>query len=168
MTNDEAMYYLGIIYERSKNGKRPYHTIYQDAFDMAIEALRTQDMPSAQPEKRTEERTETHACDLISRQEAIDAVADLYWMDERLSNFKKEIDATFDKIKTLPSAQPEVLACGEGELIAQPEIVRCKDCKYWNDEFAKDKSTCWLPCMSMTTHRKWYCGSAERRTDDSD
>lgn len=29
----------------------------------AIEAL-----PSAQPEKRTEERTETHACDLISRQ----------------------------------------------------------------------------------------------------
>ena len=49
MTNDEAMYYLGIIYERSKNGKRPYHTIYQDAFDMAIEALRTQDLPSAQP-----------------------------------------------------------------------------------------------------------------------
>lgn len=52
MTNDEAMYYLGIIYERSKNGKRPYHTIYQDAFDMAIEALRTQDLPSAQPEHR--------------------------------------------------------------------------------------------------------------------
>ena len=45
--------------------------------------------------------------DLISRQAAIDAVADLYWMDERLLNFKKEIDATFDKIKALPSAQPE-------------------------------------------------------------
>lgn len=45
--------------------------------------------------------------DLISRQEAIDAVADLYWMDERLLNFKKEIDATFDKIIALPSAQPE-------------------------------------------------------------
>lgn len=44
---------------------------------------------------------------LISRQAAIDAVADLYWMDERLLNFKKEIDATFDKIKALPSAQPE-------------------------------------------------------------
>ena len=26
-------------------------------------------LPSAQPEKRTQERTETHACDLISRQE---------------------------------------------------------------------------------------------------
>ena len=45
--------------------------------------------------------------DTISRQAAIDAVADLYWMDERLLNFKKEIDATFDKIKALPSAQPD-------------------------------------------------------------
>ena len=48
---------------------------------------------------------------------------------------------------------------------AQPEIIHCKDCKYWNDEFEKDKSTCWLPCMSMTTHRNWYCGSAERREE---
>lgn len=48
------------------------------------------------------------------------------------------------------------------------ELIRCKDCKYWNDEFAKDKSTCWLPCMSMTTHREWHCGSAERRTDGKD
>ena len=45
--------------------------------------------------------------DLIERQAAIEAVADLYWMDERLLNFKKEIDVTFDKIKALPSAQPE-------------------------------------------------------------
>ena len=29
-------------------------------------------LPSAQPEKRTENRAETHACDLISRQAAID------------------------------------------------------------------------------------------------
>ena len=47
--------------------------------------------------------------DLISRQAAIEAVSDLYWMDERLLNFKKEIGATFDKIKALPSAQPEPL-----------------------------------------------------------
>ena len=31
-------------------------------------------LPSAEPEKRTEERTETHACDCISRQAAIDAL----------------------------------------------------------------------------------------------
>ena len=54
----------------------------------------------------------------------------------------------------------------EAEARFHTEIVQCKDCKYWNDEFAKDKSTCWLPCMSMTTHREWHCGSAERGTDD--
>lgn len=48
-----------------------------------------------------------NALDCISRQAAIEAISDLYWMDERLLNFKKEIDATFDKIKALPSAQPE-------------------------------------------------------------
>ena len=31
-----------------------------------------ENMPSAQPEKRTEKRTETHACDLIDRQAAIE------------------------------------------------------------------------------------------------
>ena len=48
------------------------------------------------------------------------------------------------------------------------ELIRCKDCKYWKDEFAKDKSTCWLPCMSMTTPREWYCGRAERSADAGD
>ena len=58
---------------------------------------------------------------LISRQAAIDAVSDLYWMDERLLNFKKEIDATFDKIMALPSAQPE--SCDE-----------CKHLGKWENE----------------------------------
>ena len=31
-----------------------------------------QHLPSAQPKERTENRTETHACDCISRQAAID------------------------------------------------------------------------------------------------
>ena len=44
--------------------------------------------PSAQPEKRTEERTETHSCDLISRQEAIecDGFREVERDDERRSN----------------------------------------------------------------------------------
>lgn len=69
--------------------------------------------------------------DLISRQQAIDAVADLYWLDERLLNFKKEIDLIFDKIKTLPSAQPEI------------EPISYKDCanamlKMWMDNVLTD------------------------------
>lgn len=31
-------------------------------------------LPSVQPEKRTEERTETHSCDLIDREAAVDAI----------------------------------------------------------------------------------------------
>ena len=39
MTKEEAMDRLAIIYERSRKGARAYHNKYQDAFDMAIEAL---------------------------------------------------------------------------------------------------------------------------------
>ena len=48
-----------------------------------------------------------HENDLISRQAAIEAMGKAKWAKERLEE--------------LPSAQPEVLAHGEGELIAQPE-----------------------------------------------
>ena len=46
--------------------------------------------------------------DSISRQAAVEAVADLYWMDERLLNFKKEIDVVYDKILNLPSTESEL------------------------------------------------------------
>ena len=44
--------------------------------------------PSAQSEKRTEERTETHACDLISRQKAVECngFREVERDDERRSN----------------------------------------------------------------------------------
>ena len=42
-----------------------------------------------------EERTETHACDLISRQAAVDAMGKAEWAKERL--------------RELPSAQPEMI-----------------------------------------------------------
>lgn len=57
--------------------------------------------------------------DLIDRREAMDAIADLYWMDDRLLNFKREINAVYDKILNLPSAHPEQqsgrwIPCTEG------------------------------------------------------
>jgi hypothetical protein len=48
---------------------------------------------------------------------------------------------------------------------AQPEIIRCKDCKY-QDENWRRVSVRWLPCMDVRTGSNWYCGSAERRTDE--
>ena len=44
----------------------------EDALGRAENAIGN--LPSVQPEKRTEERTKTHACDCIERQAAIDAV----------------------------------------------------------------------------------------------
>ena len=75
----------------------------------AIEAMgkaqwakeRLMELPSAQPETH-EERTETHACDCISRKTAIDAVSDACF----------ELRGVFgrceDALKALPSAQPEI------------------------------------------------------------
>ena len=65
------------------------------------------ELPSAQPEERTEERTETHACDLISRQAAIDAVykcADIFVGDMPIMVVKSD---AYEALAQLPSAQPE-------------------------------------------------------------
>ena len=48
---------------------------------------------------------------------------------------------------------------------AQPEIIRCKDCKY-RDENWRRVSVRWLPCMDVQTGNNWYCGSAERGEQD--
>lgn len=75
--------------------------------------------------------------DVIYRQAAIDALCHI---DEYNA---KSVSA----IKALPSAQPE--------------IIRCKDCKY-QDENWRRVSVRWLPCMDVRTGSNWYCGSAER------
>ena len=149
-----------------------------DAMGRATWAInRINELPPAQQEKRTEEHTETHACDLISRQEAIDAVKwgityaraintctgetkELF----KVSNYA--LNEAVERLKELPSAQPEVLACGEGELIAQPEIIQCKDCKH------KGTKNCvanaWTTIFGVMVKDDFYCGLAERRTDDGE
>ena len=66
-------------------------------------------LPSAQPEKRTEERTETHECDLISRQAAIDAAAiPPEWDGMYIQDLNGRIR---EALEQLPSAQPQ--ACDD-------------------------------------------------------
>ena len=67
-----------------------------EAIDDVVRTIRN--LPSAQPEERTNKRTETHACDLIDRRMAIDALI------ERDANCG--IDSA-KVIKALPPAQPE-------------------------------------------------------------
>jgi len=57
---------------------------------------------------------------------------------------------------------------------AQPEIIRCKDCKHWkSNEFIGNKNNDVLtanlhsyPCKYAITDAEWFCGFAERRQDD--
>ena len=68
--------------------------------------------------------------------------------DEKL--YERIMQILDERIKPLPSAQPD--------------IIRCKDCKY-QDEGYRRISVKWLPCMDIRPGSNWYCGSAERRTD---
>ena len=159
------------------------------------------ELPSAQPEKRTEERTETHACDCISRQAAIEALDAL--CDRECEYSKKQrsvmcgachLGSAFDVVEQLPSAQPERLTDDDFETIrihlnaykeklcnqqrweeadeyqriidrfmafasAQPEIIRCKDCKYRGvgDYCVYGTRLAWV------TKSNDFCSKAERR-----
>ena len=90
---------------------------WNDALDW-VQGCYLEDLPSAQPETH-EKRTETHACDTISRQAAIDILKALiplegiFVVDPIVGG---ALIAVKEAIAQLPSAQPE--------------IIRCKDCKY--------------------------------------
>ena len=86
-------------------------------------------LPPAQPEERTNERTETHACDCISRQAAIDET----WKYPTYSDPLNVLTEVRDRIKALPSAQPERkkgkwVDCEDGYYLAN-----CSECGFQMD-----------------------------------
>lgn len=90
--------------------------------------------------------------DTIYRQAAIDAIAEL----QGRASSKGEltgISKAWKKIKALPSAQPE--------------IVRCKYCKWYGkvDKMFYRKNTCTNPRVQMKPSPMDYCSCGERRTD---
>ena len=99
--------------------------------------------------------------DCISRQQAIDAVC-MEWCGVKHQDCKHPFDVENDDyywcdgcetvLQTLPDLPP-----------AQPEIIRCKDCRWRKDQSG---STAWLPCRAIVTPSDFYCGRAERRTDE--
>ena len=84
--------------------------------------------------------------DLISRQAAIDALEEL---KTRYFDRKVIIGKTQDVINNLPSAQPE--------------IIRCKDCKHWSALSAKCARR--KNAMLLGYGINDFCSKAERRTD---
>ena len=122
MDNREAVNWL--INISADIGKAEHSDLWH--YEQALTEIKDM-LESAQPEKRTEKRTETHACDLIDRQAAIDALwKALYeyedktekqfqesedldigdWIEHRIF-VQNMSDIDRKTIMELPSAQPE-------------------------------------------------------------
>ena len=82
--------------------------------------------------------------DLISRQAAIDAAKD--WYEGLICG---SVNGLIKKLKALPTIQPEVLACGNGELIAKPEPQ-------------------WIPCSERMPEEHEWIGTKKFGTTISD
>ena len=115
--------------------------------------------------------------DLISRAEAIDALKRK--QDDGkgdLSRFYNTIiQHDIEAIMQLPPIQPEPLQPWEvlaAQAVlsqpAEPQIIRCKGCKYWDTTWTNDFSpnNHYCPMVDGVRKEDWFCAYAERRTDE--
>ena len=51
---------------------------------------------------------------------------------------------------------------------AQPEIIRCKDCKFYSPMNRETKTGICNLIMHQNFGDNWFCAGAERRSDESD
>ena len=108
MTREEAIKGLKVL-RKDFSGYKPN----EEMFDMAIEALQQEPC-----DKRTDKHTETHACDCISRQDAIEAVASR--------------DETNGTVKVFTGRQVNEILAGlpsktDGDLISRKEAIEALD-----------------------------------------
>ena len=105
MTNQEAIKFLSQIRDIllvSNSWLPSTHNPIKESFGMAINALTAE---------THEERTETHSCDCVSRQDAIKVINAVFPVDPMKSEYAQGIACGAALAKTyveqLPSAQPE-------------------------------------------------------------
>ena len=129
---------------------------YAEALEMAIEALNQfagvdkkvsaegQEgdlITSAQPDV-----PDIYAGDMIYRQAAVDAIDALH------DKPNAWLDYAVDAVMALPSAQPE--------------IVRCKDCEYGEQDEVGRWFCRGIGCQIGSEDGSGYCADAERRNDE--
>ena len=100
-----------------------------------------EEVPSAQPETH-DKHTETHSCDLISRQ----------WLMECVNEGWIKFDTEKDENRFIHLVRDIAPS-------AQPDIIRCKDCKW------KQGSEC-VRFAEVRPFPDDFCSRAERRTDE--
>ena len=78
----------------------------EDAITKAMLIQNVKYMSAAQPEKRTEERTEKHACDCISRQAAIEAIK-----EDKIDLTNTNVVAVFKATGDFEKVETQVMTC---------------------------------------------------------
>jgi len=98
--------------------------------------------------------------DLISRQDAINAANRADYRGLTLEDVKKVTDEVVKELKQLPSA---------------PDVIRCKDCKYWQDQEdgVVEVPICARPENKLDRHpfimiigKDGFCSFADRRGEE--
>ena len=147
MTNKEVISFLDQVRKILLDDKSWLESTIQpinEAFDMAISAVRAQDVP------------DTNVSDMISRQAVINALLE----EVRLvDGYYVENDEVIDKddaieaIRLLPSEQSE--------------NIRCYECKHGTHSGCGNVYICNVsPELVMKHTGDFYCGYAERKTDE--
>ena len=114
--------------------------------------------------------------DLISRQVAIDAVYEAFCY-AYCDNCEKNLDEDLcgdchRKYQNWSALKKTIEKVINVLLSARPEIIRCKDCKYYRRAWLKKDGTenrryknsvCLRGKYAVSHNPDWYCGDAERR-----
>ena len=119
MTNKQAQITINAIKFMLDHAQ--YSDDVEEALNMAINALTTQ-------QETHDKRIETHACDCVSRQAAIEVIDAVFPVDPMKSEYAQGIACGAALAKTYVEQLPP----------AQPEIIRCKDCKFASGDRRND------------------------------
>ena len=167
------------VIELVKNSFYDLSSSMDDTWAMVADVER---LPSVQPVAKD---TNVLNNDTISRAEAIDEITE-YGSGDAIFMSVEELKR---RIELLPSVQPEphydewCTDCKEydqerhscprwNKVIretlkdAQPEIIRCKDCKFYTPLSRETKSGICNLLIHQNFDDDWYCAGAERRTDE--
>lgn len=83
-----------------------------------------------------------------------------------MKDHKVPVQSLIDHIKTAIDVDDWAKEMVEELLKEQPEIVRCRDCKYWSAERINDFNKCrrWINVgvKNFATMGEWFCADGER------
>ena len=99
--------------------------------------------------KRTDKRTETHACDCISRQAAIDALGerpDVWTESDYERGCANQWDYDVAAIKSVPSAQPQYEELTPEEAASEIACGSTMSAWYWLDDMIRLKQMGYAIC----------------------